>query len=98
LKNQYAKYEPNGAETISPSNNPVSQQNAKTNIAPNSNGSGLSDAAKELLKEDGRSSNDNVIILDEFNKPDGQKIKNAINDFESGKAIKKEKMGEKLRK
>ena len=58
----------------------------------------MSDAARELLKEGDGASNENVIILDEFNKPSGQEIKKAISDFEEGKAIKKDKFGEKLRK
>ena len=96
LKNQYAKYEPLGAETIDPSNNPVSKENKK--VVPSSNDSGLSDAAKELLKEGDGTSNDEVIILDEFNKPNSLKIKKEINDFEAGKMINKEKVGDRLRK
>ena len=96
LKNQYAKYEPGGSETISPTNNPVSS--GKAPVLNTTNNNGLSDAAKELLKDGDGTSSENVIILDEFNRPDGQKIKRAISDFEEGKAIKNDKFGEKLRK
>ncbi len=83
LKNQMAKYEPQGAETISPKNVPQPSKKTKSN--------GLSDAAKELLQESGADAQ-GVIILDEYNKPQSQRLKEAITDFETGKQEEKEKL------
>ena len=94
LKNQVAKYEPDGSELISPRNNPALPAVKKRKAAAKKNG--LSDAAQELLYSDDKNSQDNVIILDEYNKNNSQKIKEAIDDFESGKIEKKRKINSKF--
>ncbi len=87
LKNQMAKYEPQGAETISPQNTMPKMPKIKQN--------GLSDAAKELLKDDKNA--DDVIILDEYNKPKNQTVKQAISDFETNKQQEKNKLNSSFR-
>ena len=54
--------------------------------------SGLSDAARQLLKQG--DDEDNVIILDEFNKPENQEVKKTIENFEKHKRFEKEKLNE----
>jgi len=88
LKNQYAKYEPMGAETINPQNNIQNSIQKPKNIFRKG---GLSDAAKELLKGDDIKTED-VIILDEYNKPKNNAVKDAIIEFEAGKQDNKEKL------
>ena len=83
LKNQMAKYEPQGAEIIAPHNE---LPNKITQIKQN----GLSDAAKELLKDE--KDVDDVIILDEYNKPKNRTVKQAISDFETNKQKEKKKI------
>lgn len=84
LKNQMAKYEPMGSETIKP----TAKEEAKIKIKR----SGLSDAAQQLLKND--ESDDTVIILDEYSKPKNNHIKEAIENFESGKTEKNIKLNQ----
>ena len=91
LKNQYAKYEPMGAETINP-------QNTTTKYSPKNQfkKGGISDAAKELLKGDDIKTED-VIILDEYNKPKNNAVKDAIIEFEAGKQDNKDKLNKGFR-
>ncbi len=87
LKNSSAKQEPMAQEIINPKQTKVTET-----LLPNN--SGMSDAAKNLLEE-GNSSED-VIILDEFNRPKNQIIKDAIEQFESGKELEKSKLNNKF--
>ena len=88
LKNQMAKYEPQGAEIIAPQNTlPDKINQIKQN--------GLSDAAKELLKDE--KDVDGVIILDEYNKPKNRMVKQAISDFETNKQQEKKKIKSSFR-
>ena len=87
LKNQLAKYEPQGSEIISPQTPPPKSSQMKQN--------GLSDAAKELLKDEKNA--DDVIILDEYNKPKSQGVKQAITDFEVNKEQEKKKLNSSFR-
>lgn len=84
LKNQMAKYEPSGTETISPNN---VQKNNNSQINSNT---ALSDAAKKLLEDEG-SNKSEVIILDEYNNPRSLDIKRAISDFEHDREETKRK-------
>ena len=93
LKNQMAKYEPMGAQTIAPQNN---QSTPKKQNQTKFKKGGLSDAAQELLRGSEENAQD-VIILDEYNKPQNNRIKEAINDFETGKQLEKEKINSNFR-
>ena len=93
LKNQLAKYEPMGSETINPQNNPLVPTVKPKNTFKKG---GLSDAAQQLLKGSDVT-NDDVIILDEYNKPKNNRVKDAITDFETGKQIEKEKLNSSFR-
>lgn len=89
LKNQIAKYEPDGTELIS-TGKTVPKTAPKKTIKP-----GLSDAAQELLLNHDVGQED-IIILDEYNKPSSQNIKDAITDFEKGKIIERKKLNSKF--
>ena len=88
LKNQVAKYEPMGEETIMQKPTEIQKKIQKQQ----QKNSGLSDAARQLLKQG--DDEDNVIILDEFNKPENQEVKKTIENFEKHKRFEKEKLNE----
>jgi len=93
LKNQMAKYEPMGTSSIAPENNPTAPSyKPKKNLKQG----GLGDAAQQLLENSDTEPND-VIILDEYNKPQSNIVKEAINNFETGKQIEKEKLNSNFR-
>jgi len=89
LKNQVAKYEPLGEDTISPYTEKKNQERAKFRK------DGLSDAAQELLKDNDASNND-VIVLDEFHKEKNEDVKEALDNFEQGKTKARKKINSKI--
>jgi len=89
LKNQVAKYEPDGTELIS-TGKTLPKTQPKKQIK-----TGLSDAAQELLLNHDVNQED-IIILDEYNKPSSQNIKEAISDFEKGKVVERNKLNSKF--